>query len=273
MLLTPLLLVAGRPHAHAAGARRRGQTTLAEIDEAQQAPVIIAGFGRYGQIVGRLMYANGIAPTVLDHNAEQIEALRRFGWRVFYGDATRLDLMRMAGAAEARVLVLAIDDVEQSLRVVEMAREHFPQPDHRRAGAQCPHFFALRELGVTLIERETLDSALMSGRSVLELLGWEAHQARNLALRFRKHTVAQLNELAPHWKDEAKLIAAFQGGPAATRNAVRAGARGSQTALGPLEPGGIQSIRSRSRRPLHLKPRKRSGRRIRPLMQMRLHWH
>ena len=211
MLLTPLLLVlADRLAQHRGNAA--GQPKLPEIDVAQQAPVIIAGFGRYGQIVGRLMYANGIVPTVLDHNAEQIEAMRRFGWRVFYGDATRLDLMRMAGAAEARVLVLAIDDIEQSLRVAQMAREHFPRLTVVARARNVRHFFALRELGVSMIERETLDSALMSGRSVLELLGWEPHQARNLALRFRKHTVAQLEAIAPHWKDEARLIAGAKEG-------------------------------------------------------------
>ncbi len=212
MLLTPLLLVLADAHARRRRATSSGQPKMPEIDEAQQAPVIIAGFGRYGQIVGRLMYANGIVPTVLDHNAEQIEAMRRFGWRVFYGDATRLDLMRMAGAAEARVLVLAIDDIDQSLRVAQMAREHFPRLTIVARARNVRHYFALRELGVSLIERETLDSALMSGRSVLELLGWEAHQARNLALRFRQHTLAQLDAIAPHWKDEARLIAASKEG-------------------------------------------------------------
>ena len=96
------------------------------LAEPQSSPVIIAGFGRYGQIVGRLLYANGIRPTVLDHDAEQVEALRRFGFRVHYGDSNRLDLLRIAGAASARVLVVAIDDVDQSLRLVDLAREHFP---------------------------------------------------------------------------------------------------------------------------------------------------
>ena len=169
--------------------------------------MIIAGFGRYGQIVGRLLYANGIRPTVLDHDAEQIEAMRRFGWRVFYGDATRLDLMRTAGADGARVLVLAIDDVDQSVKVAQMAREHFPRLQIVARARNVRHFFALRELGVVMIERETLDSALMSGRSVLETLGWQPHEARNLALRFRHHTVAQLDAIAPHWKDESRLVA------------------------------------------------------------------
>jgi glutathione-regulated potassium-efflux system ancillary protein KefC len=174
--------------------------------------VIIAGFGRYGQIVGRLLYANGITPTVLDHDAEQIEAMRRFGWRVFYGDATRLDLLRVAGAEKARVLVLAVDDVDQSIEIAKMAREHFPQLTVVARARNVQHLYALRDAGVTLIERETLDAALMSGRSALELMGWEPHHARTLALRFRRRNLAQVLKMAPHWKDEAKLITAAKQG-------------------------------------------------------------
>ena len=211
MLLTPLLLVAADRWwiPRLAGTRA---ANLPEIDEPQNQSVIIAGFGRYGQIVGRLLYANGVTPTVLDHDAEQIEAMRRFGWRVFYGDATRLDLMRTAGAASARLLVLAIDDVDQSLAVARMVRQNFPQLAVVARARNVRHFYALRELGVTLIERETLDSALMSARSALELLGWHPHEARTLALRFRRHNVAQLDTMAPHWKDEAKLITAAKQG-------------------------------------------------------------
>ena len=211
MLLTPLLLMAADRWwiPRLAGTRR---ADLPEISEPQHEAVIIAGFGRYGQIVGRLLYANGITPTVLDHDAEQIEAMRRFGWRVFYGDATRLDLMRTAGADKARVLVLAIDDVDQSVEVAKMVREHFPQLAIVARARNVRHLYALRDLGVTLIERETLDSALMSGRSTLEALGWRPHQARTLALRFRRHNVAQVAAMAPHWKDEAKLITAAKQG-------------------------------------------------------------
>ncbi|HEY2928356.1 glutathione-regulated potassium-efflux system protein KefC [Piscinibacter sp.] len=207
MLLTPLLLVAA-DRWWVPLLARRGGATPPEISEPQSAPVIIAGFGRYGQIVGRLLYANGIAPTVLEHDAEQVEAMRKWGWRVFYGDATRLDLLRTAGAERARVLVLAIDDVEQSIAAAAMVRQHFPQLAIVARARNVQHLYALRELGVTLIERETLDSALMSARSVLETLGWEPHQARTLALRFRRHTLEQLDAMAPHWKDEDRLIAA-----------------------------------------------------------------
>ncbi len=212
MILTPLLLVVADRWwipALAGAARRNG---VAEISEPQSGPVIIAGFGRYGQIVGRMLFANGVTPTVLDHDAEAIEALRKFGWRVHYGDATRLDLVRTAGADKARVIVVAIDDIEQSVDCARMVRENFPNATVVARARNVQHYYELYELGVTLIERETLDSALMTARSALEQLGWQPHQARNLALRFRRHNVAQLAAMAPHRKDEARLIAVAKQG-------------------------------------------------------------
>jgi glutathione-regulated potassium-efflux system ancillary protein KefC len=212
MLLTPLLLVAADRWWMPMLAGSQKKTDVEELRELQDAPVIIAGFGRYGQIVGRMLYANGVKPTVLDHDAEAIEALRKFGWPVFYGDATRLDLMRTAGADNARVLVLAIDDVQQSVECAKMVRENFPDVIVVARARNVQHYYELYELGVTLIERETLDSALMTARSALEQLGWQPHRARNLALRFRRHNVAQLAAIAPHRKDEARLIAAAKQG-------------------------------------------------------------
>jgi len=211
MLLTPLLLV-GADKWWIPVLAGQSRTKLAEIDEPQSESVIIAGFGRYGQIVGRMLYANGIKPTVLDVDADQIETMRQFGWRVFYGDATRLDLMRTAGADKARVIVLAIDDVEKSVEAATMIRQNFPNATIVARARNVQHLYELHELGVRQIERETLDSALMSARGVLEELGWERHQARNLALRFRRHNVAQVTRMAPHRKDEAKLIAAAKQG-------------------------------------------------------------
>ncbi len=212
MLLTPLLLVATdrllapRLASRAAGAKPD------EIAEEQQAPIIICGFGRYGQIVGRLINANGLAATVLDHSAEAVASLRNFGWPAFYGDATRLDLLRVAGAAKARVIVIAIDDVEQSLAVADLAREHFPQATLVARARNVSHWYGLHERGVQHIHRETLDSALMSGRRVLELMGWEPHAARNQALRFRQHSEALMRQMAPHRNDEKQLISAVKQG-------------------------------------------------------------
>jgi len=206
MLLTPLALVIVDRHVTPRLTARRG-ANMPEIAEPQREAVIIAGFGRYGQIVGRLLLANGFQPTVLDHDSEQIDAVRRFGWRAFYGDATRLDLLRVAGAGQARVLVVAIDDIAQSLALVDLAREHFPQLTVIARARNVQHWYQLNERGVAHIERETFDSALMSGRSALEALGFQRHQARNLALRFRRHNLEQLKEAAPHFRDESKLIA------------------------------------------------------------------
>ncbi|HET7868592.1 MAG TPA: glutathione-regulated potassium-efflux system protein KefC [Burkholderiaceae bacterium] len=205
MLLTPLLLV---------GINRfvlprygRGQAAQApSLDTQQDAPVILAGFGRYGQIIGRMLYANRLRVTVLDHDADQIDVLRRFGFRVHYGDATRLDLLRMAGAATARVLVVAIDDVDQSLKLVDLAREHFPHLTIVARARNVAHYYRLRERGVTLIERETLDSALMSARSVLQVLGWQPHHARQQAMRFRAHSVEQIERMWPHAGNQTQLI-------------------------------------------------------------------
>ena len=212
MLLTPLLLVATDRWLAPRLASRASPDQPAEIAEDQHAPIIICGFGRYGQIVGRLINANGLSATVLDHSAENVAGVRRFGWPAFYGDATRLDLLRVAGAAKARVIVVAIDDVEQSLAVVDLARQHFPQATLVARARNVTHWYGLQERGVQHIERETLDSALMSGRSVLELMGMQPHEARTQAWRFRRHSIEMLQQMAPHQGDEKKLIAVARQG-------------------------------------------------------------
>ena len=211
MLVSPLLLVAIDKLLMPRYANY-GATPMPEISEQQEAPVVIAGFGRYGQIVARLMLAQGIDCTVLDHDAEMIEAARSFGYRVFYGDASRLDLLRTAGAASARVLVVAVDDVEQSLKIVDLAHEHFPKLQIVARARDVTHWNELRERGVMLVEREMFESSLRSARSVLELLGHGAHEARQSAMRFRQHNLELFEKMYPHHKDRAKLIAVVKQG-------------------------------------------------------------
>ncbi|MDE2371721.1 MAG: glutathione-regulated potassium-efflux system protein KefC [Burkholderiales bacterium] len=212
MLLTPLLLLAADRWWSTHLARHPRGETPEEIAEPQQAPIIICGFGRYGQIVGRLINAAGLTATVLDHDAEQVETLRRFGWPTFYGDATRLDLLRTAGAAEARVIVVAIDDVDQNLAVVDLVQQHFAQATIVARARNTTHWYGLHRRGVAHIERETLDAALLSGRSVLELMGWQPHEARQQARRFRRHSIELLEAMAPHLGDEKKLISVARRG-------------------------------------------------------------
>jgi glutathione-regulated potassium-efflux system ancillary protein KefC len=214
MLLTPLLLVLADRWWAAHLLRHNDGPRIDEISEQQQAPIIICGFGRYGQIIGRLLNANGLTATVLDHDAEQVQGTRRFGFPAFYGDATRLDLLRTAGAERAKVIVVAIDDVEQSLAVVDMAQQHFKQATLVVRARNTTHWYALHARGVAHVERETLDAALMSGRSVLELMGWQPHAARTQAWRFRRHSIELLQKMAPHQGDENKLISVAKQGRA-----------------------------------------------------------
>ncbi|TBR77512.1 MAG: glutathione-regulated potassium-efflux system protein KefC [Burkholderiaceae bacterium] len=211
MLLSPLLLV-GLDRWLLPRYANCNAPVLEEISQPQTAPVILAGFGRYGQIVGRMLSAQGIATTVLDHDAEMVEAARAFGSKVFYGDATRLDLLRTAGAQQARVLVVAVDDVEQSLKIVDLAREHFPHLELVARARDVTHWNQLRDRGVTRVERELFESSLKSARTVLELLGQTPDAARQTAQRFRAHNLALFEEMYPLYKDRTKLIAVVKRG-------------------------------------------------------------
>ena len=211
MLVSPLLLVAIDKLLLPRYARC-GVPNMEEISEQQTAPILVAGFGRYGQIVSRVLLAQGQPCTVLDHDAEMIEAARNFGYRVFYGDATRLDLLRTAGAAKAKVLVVAVDDVTQSLAIVDLVREHFPQLQIVARARDVTHWNQLRDRNVMLVQRELFESSLCSARSVLELLGHTPDAAQATVQVFRQHNLALFEQLHPHYKDNAKLISVVKQG-------------------------------------------------------------
>ncbi len=211
MLLSPLLLLAIDKLLLPRFANC-GVTPMAEISEQQDAPIVIAGFGRYGQIVGRLLIAQGYTCTVLDHDAEMIEAAASFGYRVFYGDASRLDLLRTAGAAKAKVLVIAVDNKDQSLKIADLAREHFPNLQLVARARDVTHWHELREHGVTLVQREMFEASLQTGASALTLLGQSAEEAQANLARFREHNLALFEKMHPHYKDRTQLIAVVKQG-------------------------------------------------------------
>ncbi|TFV87124.1 glutathione-regulated potassium-efflux system protein KefC, partial [Oxalobacteraceae bacterium OM1] len=204
MVVTPLLLLLHdmviAPHLS-----RRRQAPADKIKD-EQPEVIIAGFGRFGQIIGRLLHANRIPVTVLDHDPDQIELLRKFGYKVFYGDATRMDLLRAAGIERAKVLVVAIDSVEDSLQLVNAVREELPALTIVARARNVTHYYDLMDRGVTVIQRETFESALQLGRSTMEQLGIGAFQARQAAMKFRSHNIKTLHNLYPYYKDQEQLI-------------------------------------------------------------------
>src|SRR5690606_37511326 len=135
-----------------------------------------------------------------------------FGYHVHYGDATRLDVLRIAGAGKAKVLVVAVDDPQQSLRIVDMAHEHFPHLELVVRARDVTHWNQLRDRGVMRVEREVFESSLRSGRAVLELLGAAPDQAREDARRFRRHNLALFEKMHPHYRDRNKLIAVVKAG-------------------------------------------------------------
>ena len=214
MLISPLLLVLMDRVLLRRYARLKITPQAEEISEPQEAPIIIAGFGRYGQIVSRVLLAEGIHTTVLDHSVDMLEVARTFGYRVFYGDATRLDLLRIAGAERARILVVAVDDPEQSLKIAKLAREHFPHLQIVARARDITHWNKLRDLGVTLVQRELFEASLQSAHTVLELMGLSAAEATTFTDRFRKHNIALADRMYPHHKDQAKYIAVAREGRA-----------------------------------------------------------
>ena len=204
MVSTPLLLLF---HDKVLEPRYRGQNKREPdaIDD-NEGHVIIAGFGRFGQIIGRLLNANRIKLTILDHDPDQIELLRRFGFKVFYGDATRIDLLTAAGAAKARALVLAIDDIDDSLALADAVREHFPDLPILARARNVTHMYQLMDRGVTIVERETFESALQLGRRALSQLGFGAYRAREAMLKFREHNKNSVDAVYPYYKDREQYV-------------------------------------------------------------------
>jgi glutathione-regulated potassium-efflux system ancillary protein KefC/glutathione-regulated potassium-efflux system protein KefB len=169
--------------------------------------VIIAGFGRVGQIVARILRLRRISFTALDVNQTHVDFVRRFGNKVYYGDASRLDLLRAAGAETAKIFVLAIDDVDASIRTAELVRTHFPKLKVFARVRNRQHAFALMDAGVTNIIRETYLSSLELATTVLQALGESQVSAREVAKRFRQHDERTLLAQYAVKEDENKFMA------------------------------------------------------------------
>ncbi|MBS0611428.1 MAG: glutathione-regulated potassium-efflux system protein KefC [Proteobacteria bacterium] len=214
MLISPLLLVWLDRVLLKRHATLRSAPQVPEISEPQSAPVIIAGFGRYGQIVARMMLAQGVPATVLDHSVEMLEVAHTFGYRVFYGDATRVNLLRMAGAGQARILVVAVDAPDQSLKIVQLAKKHFPHLTIVARARDVTHWHGLRDLGVAHVERELFESSLRTARTVLELTGLAPHEAERLTERFRSHNIALSERMYELHNDREAMIAVAKQGRA-----------------------------------------------------------
>ncbi|MCG8616441.1 MAG: monovalent cation:proton antiporter-2 (CPA2) family protein [Desulfobacterales bacterium] len=173
--------------------------------------VIMAGFGRMGTDLGRLLISAGIRPVILDHNEANVDVLRSFGFEVYYGDATRLDLLESAGIAEAELLIITLGDPEKSLELVKLVKKHYPGLKIAVNAADRAATYTFMDLGVETIRRETFGSALSLGRDALELLGIHPYEAHRLSRLFRKKDKETMPELYRiHREDNGNYVEMYQ---------------------------------------------------------------
>jgi len=196
MLITPLLFIA-----YEMLTRRMTDSDPEEHDEVdEQGTVIIAGIGRFGQIVNRLVQSAGFETVVIDNNLATVQMMRKFGFRGFFGDPTRPDLLNAAGLEDARVLVVAIDDKASALKLVRYARKVRPDLHIIARARDRVHVHELYDAGANDIVREMFDSSLRAGRYVLENLGLSEFEAAELEQSYYQHDRTALRELAELWK-------------------------------------------------------------------------
>ena len=201
MLMAPLLLIL-----YERLQRRSNSNNTPAYDKpehiAASKNVIIAGYGRFGQVIGRLLSAQGYDITVLDHSPSQIELLRRFGTQVFYGDAGRKELLDAAGAEHAQMLVIAIDDADKTLTIIELAKKHYPHLKLVARARDRRHAYQLIGADIDAFNRETVDSAINLAVESLQLLGNSTPDAQRAGELFRNHDRESLLQLAELWGDD-----------------------------------------------------------------------
>ena len=176
-----------------------GEQRAHDTIEDHDAPVVIAGYGRFGQMVGRILRANRIKVTILDLDPEMVDVLGRLGIKVYYGDASRIDLLHAAGVEHCRLFVLAVDDKQEATKIAENVRHHFPKVPIIARCRDRGHYWELRALGIQKVFRETFSSAYETGIEALKVLGYRAHTAHRLARKWRDHEEKVLEELGELW--------------------------------------------------------------------------
>jgi monovalent cation:proton antiporter-2 (CPA2) family protein len=205
MAVTPVLMVMNEKLLQPRfGTRERPEGEADEIDE--QNAAIIAGFGRVGSIVGRFLRANGVSTTVLEYDSDHVELLRRLGLKAFYGDASRYDLLRAAGMEKAKLIILAIDDHEKIVEMVETVRRHAPHLTILARATGRTQAYDLLDAGVDHVYRETFETSLQMGIDALSLLGLRSYHAHRVAKTFRMHDESALRELSKMRHDKKQYI-------------------------------------------------------------------
>ncbi|MFW8591332.1 monovalent cation:proton antiporter-2 (CPA2) family protein [Glaciecola sp. 2405UD65-10] len=208
MFIAPILFVL---HDKLSKSEAQNEDAQADADDVKdEGRVILAGFGRMGIDIGRLLISGGIKPVILDHDAANVSTLRKLGFEVYFGDVTRIDLLESAGAHKAEVLVIAIGDKERSLLLIETIKKHFPHLKIISNAKDRKAAFELMDAGVDKVHRETFGTALELGQDALIELGTTAYDAHRLSRMFRHKEVDLMPKLHAIRNDEHDYIATYQ---------------------------------------------------------------
>jgi voltage-gated potassium channel Kch len=205
MALTPLLMLINekliQPNF---GTKESVEKESDAIDEKNE--VIIAGFGRYGSTIGRFLQANGMQATYLDIDSNNVDLLRKLGLKVFYGDASRHDLLHAAGAEDAKLLIVSVDDSEKSLEIVETAQKHFPHLKIMVRTKYWNDYYTMLDKDVLGVYREFSDVALRIGAEALGHMGYRKNQVQKALMKFRRLEEENLKELATSRHEQKNFI-------------------------------------------------------------------
>ncbi len=206
MAVTPLLLLVNeRLILPRFGTKEAPETREADKIEGEH-PVIITGFGHFGSTIGRFLRANGIHTTILDNDSDRVELLRKMGFKVFYGDATRIDILKSAGAENAKILIASIDSPEINAEMVEKTRTEFPHLTIMVRARNRTDAYDLIDAGVKNIYRESLETSVRIGVDALVHLGFRRYTATRAGQNFIKYDEAALPRLAAHRHDQEAYI-------------------------------------------------------------------
>ena len=211
MTISPLLLIVLDKWILPSLAKNNNAESAKEADAVDEKnAVLLVGFGHFGTTIARFLRANGVAATVLDNSSEQVDLLRKMGFKVFYGDATRVDILEAAGAAEAKILIIAIDSPEINLEIVKIAKQHFPNLEIMVRSKNRMDTYDLLDEGVDNIYREHLDTSIRLGVDVMKKLGYRTYSAFRAGQNFIKYDEAALRTLSQNRKDMKVYISAVR---------------------------------------------------------------
>jgi len=206
MTITPLLILLNERFVLPNFGTKESVVEKEAEDISGEYPVIIAGFGHFGSTIGRFLRANGVNTTILDNDSDRVDLLRKMGFKVFYGDATRTDILKSAGAEHAKILIAAIDSPEINMDLIKKTREHFPNLSIMVRARNRTDAYELIDAGVQNIYRESLETSVRIGVDVLVKLGFRRYSATRAGQNFVKYDEAALSKLAAHRHDQDLYI-------------------------------------------------------------------